>query len=124
MNTASAGPHSPVASSTDALGENKANPISVDGKKTGMSLVWMVSLGLFAASLAITGWLALLTYVGIVLVQKGVIDWVFALWIVALLNLAGAGGIAYMVIQRNRYFRFPVTRREPRWLRARGNQEQ
>jgi len=105
---------SSLIASVRALGERFYTLVKLEGKQAGLSLAWMLGLALAAAVLVITGWLALLAFIVLALVQNDIVGWGWALSIVSLLSFAGAGGLVFMVIQRSRYLLFPVTRRQLR----------
>ncbi len=111
---------SSLIASVRVLGERFLTLVTLEGKQAGLSLAWMLGLALAAAVLAITGWLAMLACVVLVLVQNDIVGLGWALSIAALLSFAGAGGLVYMVIQRSRYLLFPVTRRQLRRIRSGG----
>lgn len=113
-----------MVGSVRALGGRFLTLVTLEGKQAGLSLAWMLGLALAAAVLAITGWLAMLACVVLALVQNGILGWVWALSIAALLSFAGAGALAFMVIQRSRYLLFPATRRQLRRIRGVGNQHE
>ena len=115
---------SSLIASVRALGERFLTLVTLEGKQAGLSLAWMLGLALAAAVLAITGWIALLACVVLALVQNDIVGWGWALSIASLLSFAGAGGLVFMVIQRSRYLLFPVTRRQLRRIRGRGNQHE
>jgi Putative Actinobacterial Holin-X, holin superfamily III len=115
---------SSLIASVRALGERFLTLVTLEGKRAGLSLAWMLGLALAAAVLAITGWLAVLACVVLALVQNDIVGWGWALSIAALLSFAGAGGLVFMVIQRSRYLLFPVTRRQLRRIRGGGNQHE
>ena len=112
---------SSLIASVRALGERFLALATLEGRQAGLSLAWMLGLGLTAAMLAVTGWLAMLACVVLALVQNDIVGWGWALSIAALLSFAGAGGLVYMAIQRSRHLLFPATRRQLR--RIRGGEE-
>lgn len=113
---------SSLIASVRELGERFLTLVTLEGRQAGLSLALMLALALAAAMLAITGWLAMIACVVLALVQNNIVGWGWALSIAALLNFAGAGGLAYMAIQRSRYLLFPATRRQLR--RIRGGEDQ
>jgi hypothetical protein len=115
---------SSLVASVRALGERFFILVSLEGKQAGLSLAWMLGLALAAAVLAITGWLALLACIVLVLVQNDIVGWGWALSIAALLNLAGTGGLVFMVIHLSRHLLFPATRRQLGRILGGGNQHE
>jgi len=112
---------SSLIASVRALGERFLALATLEGRQAGLSLAWMLGLGLTAAMLAVTGWLAMLACVVLALVQNDIVGWGWALSVAALLSFAGAGGLVYMASQRSRHLLFPAIRRQLR--RIRGGEE-
>ncbi len=108
------GSMSSLIASVRVLGERFFILVTLEGKQARLNLTWMLGLALAAAVLVITGWLALLAFIVLALVQNDIVGWGWALSIASLLSFAGAGGLVFMVIQRSRYLLFPVTRRQLR----------
>ena len=108
------GSMSSLIASVRALGERFFTLVTLEGKQASLNLAWMLGLALAAAVLVITGWLALLAFIVLALVQNDIVGWGWALSIASLLSFAGAGGLVFMVIQRSRYLLFPATRRQLR----------
>ena len=106
------GSKSSFIASVRALGERFFTLVMLEGKQAGLSLAWMLGLALAAAVLAITGLLALLACIVLALVQNDIVGWGWALSIASLLSFAGAGSLAFMVIQLSRNLLFPATRRQ------------
>ena len=105
---------SSLLTSVRALGERLLTLVTLECKQAGLSLAWMLGLALAAAVLAITGWLAMLAWVVLALVQNDIVGWGWALSISALLSFAGTGGLVFIMIQRSRNLLFPATRRQLR----------
>ncbi len=114
---------SSLIASLRALGEHFLTLVTLEGQQAGMSLAWMFGLALAAAVLAITGWLAILACVVLVLVQNDIVGWGWALSFAALLSFAGAGSLVFMVIQRSRDLLFPATRRQLGRIRGGGGNQ-
>jgi len=112
-----------LIASARILGECLLTLVTLEGKQAGLSLAWMLGLALAAAVLAITGWLALLACVVLVLVRNDIVGWEVALSISALLSFAGTGGLVFMVIQRSRGLLFQATRRQLRRIRGRAESQ-
>ena len=113
-----------MIASVRALGGRFLTLVTLEGKQAGLSLAWMLGLALAAAVLAITGWLALLACLVLVLVQNDIVGWGWALSIAALVSFVGAGGLVLLVIQQSRYLLFPATRRQLRRIRGAANQHE
>lgn len=103
---------SSLIASLRALGERVLTLVTLEGRQAGLSLAWMLGLALAAAVLAITGWLALLACIVLVLVQNDIIGWGWALASAALLSFALAGGLVFMIVRHSRHLLFPATRRQ------------
>jgi uncharacterized membrane protein YqjE len=101
-----------LIASVRTLGERFLTLVTLEGRQAGLSLAWMLGFALAAAVLAVTGWFALLACLVLALVQNDVMGWGAALAIAALLSIAGAGGLVFMVIARSRHLLFPATRRQ------------
>jgi len=117
---APAGSISALFASLRVLGEHFLTLATLEGRRAGLSLAWMLGLALAAAALALTGWLALLACVVLALVQNDIVGWGWALAIAALLSFAGAGGLVLLVIRRSRHLLFPATRRQLSRIRGKG----
>lgn len=66
----------------------------LDARRAALRLAWLLGSVLIVAVLVITAWLALVA-VGIVLMLGKGASWPLALGIAALLNLIGAGALAW-----------------------------
>jgi hypothetical protein len=66
----------------------------LDARRAALRLAWLLGTVLIVAVLIITAWLALVA-VGIVLMLGKGASWPLALGIAALLNLIGAGALAW-----------------------------
>jgi hypothetical protein len=115
---------SSLIASVRSLGERFFTLVTLEGKQAGLGLAWMLGLVLAAAVLVITGWLAFLACIVLALIQNDLVGWGWALSIAALLNFVGAGGLAFMVIQRSSILLFPATRRQLRRILGGGNQHE
>jgi len=111
---------SSLIASVRALGERFLTLVTLEGRRAGLSLAWMLGLAVVAAVLAITGWLAMLACLMLALVQNDIVGWAWALSIAALLSFAGAGGLGFMVIRESRHLLFPATRRQLGRIRGSG----
>jgi hypothetical protein len=68
----------------------------LDARNAAVRFAWMLGLGVIAAILVVTAWLALVA-AGIVWMLGTGASWVTALFIAALLNIAVAGALAFMM---------------------------
>ena len=85
--------------------------VVLEGKRAGMALAWMLGLGVAAAILAVTAWLGLMAVAALTLMLAGVPP-IFSILIVVLLNLAAAGGAAFVCVKKSKDLLFPATRRQ------------
>jgi len=86
--------------------------VVLEGKKAGIGLALMLGFGVGATVLLIAGWLALVGCVVAALVENDILGWIGSLLLVALLNLAGAGGLVFLAIKRSQDLLFSATRRQ------------
>lgn len=84
--------------------------LTQDLRRAGLTLMWMVTLGVFAALLLVTAWLASMAVLALWLVSFG-FSWIAAISLVASVSLLVAA-IAILVCYRlSRDLLFPITRR-------------
>jgi len=94
------------------LGQRLFALAKLEGRQAGVALAWMAGIALCVAVLAITGWLALLACVLVVLVENEVLGWGPALGIAGLFSFALAGGLVLIAANKSRHLRFAATRRQ------------
>jgi hypothetical protein len=92
--------------------DNFLHLVVLEGKKAGAGLKLMVVFGVGAAVLLMTAWLALVGCAVAVLVENDILGWAWSLLIAALVSLAGAVGLVYLVINRSKDLLFCATRRQ------------
>jgi len=85
--------------------------VAFEARRAGLSLVWMIMLGVVAAMLLVTTWLALMTALAFWLVSLGV-TLAGAIAIVAVTNLLMAVAIGFVCFLLSRNLLFPATRRQ------------
>ena len=83
---------------------------SLEVRRAGLTLVWMVALGTMAALLMVTAWLGLMGALALWAVSLG-LTWVSALLGLALISLITAALVIYFLISLSRNLLFPATRR-------------
>ncbi|MEF8699165.1 MAG: phage holin family protein [Candidatus Accumulibacter sp. UW26] len=110
--TTSTGSVASLMTSLRTLGERFLALLILECRQAGQSLAWMVGLALIAGVLLITGWLALLACIVLLLVHHQIVGWGWALAIAALLSFAGAGGLIFLAVRQSRHLRFAVTLRQ------------
>lgn len=84
---------------------------SLEVRRAGLTLVWMLALGAAAALLMVTAWLGLMGALALWAVSLG-LTWVNALLGLALINLITAALVVYFLISLSRNLLFPATRRQ------------
>ncbi|MEO7390690.1 MAG: phage holin family protein [Ramlibacter sp.] len=84
----------------------------LEGKEAAVGLAVTIGLGVAAFVLLITGWLALLACAVTALVENDILGMPGSLLLVALLNVAGAAGLGFLVMQRGKEPLFCATRRQ------------
>ena len=92
--------------------ENLLHLAALEGKRAGIGLAVMVGFGVGAFVLLIAGWLAMLGCLVAVFVENNMLGWTWSLLIMALLNLASAGGLVFLAIKRSKDLQFYATRRQ------------
>lgn len=92
--------------------ENLLHLAVLEGKKAGLGLASMIGFGIGAVILLIVAWLAILGCAVAALVENHILGLSWSLLIVAVLNLAGAVGLAFLVIKRSQDLLFCATRRQ------------
>lgn len=86
--------------------------VVLEGKKAGIGLALILGFGVGTTALLIVGWIALLGSVVAALVENDILGWIWSLFLVALLNFAGAGGLVFLAIKRSKDLLFSATRRQ------------
>lgn len=84
---------------------------TLEAKRAGISLMWMVACGAIAAILAVTAWLSLVAAVAVWAVSYG-ISWTAALIAIALVNLVAAALAIWLSMSMSRDLLFSATRRQ------------
>ena len=113
--TAAPLPSASLSSLIDAMREwldSFLNLVVLEGKEAGFGLALMLGLGLGAAVLLFTGWLAMVACAVAALVENDVLGWIGSLLLIALVNFAAAGGLAFTAIRRSKHLMFAATRRQ------------
>ena len=84
---------------------------SLEVRRAGLTLMWMVVLGAMAAILIVTAWLALMGALALWAVSLG-LPWIGAMAAIALANLAAAAIALFSCVTISRNLLFPATRRQ------------
>jgi hypothetical protein len=85
--------------------------VSLEAHRAGAALVWMVAFGVVAGVCVIATWLALVAALAMWLTNVGLSP-ILAVLLVALLNLAFAGALAFAGMRKSDSLTFPATRRQ------------
>ena len=85
--------------------------LSLETRRAGLALVWMVAFGAIAAILVVTSWLGLMAALALWAVSLG-IPWVTAVTVISLANLLAAAIMTYVCMRMSRDLLFPATRRQ------------
>src|SRR6185295_1163621 len=83
---------------------------SLEARRAGLALVWMIALGLAAAICAISAWLGLMAAFVLWAVSLGHSP-LAAVLVLAVLNLAAGAALVYGCVGMSRGLLFPATRR-------------
>ncbi len=85
--------------------------ITLEIRRAGLTLMWMMILGVIAAILLVAAWFGLMAVLALWLVSVGM-TWISAIALVALTNLLAAGVTIFACITLSRNLLFPATRRQ------------
>ena len=85
--------------------------VSLEARRAGLALAWMIALGLAAAVCAISAWIGIMAALAMWTVSLGLHP-VGAVILLAGLNLALCAGLAFRCIGMSRDLLFPATRRQ------------
>jgi hypothetical protein len=85
--------------------------VSLEARRAGAALVWMVAGGMVAGACLVATWLGLMAALAMWVTSLGLSP-ILAVLVVTLLNLALAGGIAFAGIRMSESLAFPATRRQ------------
>ena len=84
---------------------------SLEVRRAGLTLMWMVALGAMAAILIVTAWLGLMVALALWAVSLGV-TWTSAIVAISLVNLLAAAASLFVCVTMSRNLLFPATRRQ------------
>jgi hypothetical protein len=85
--------------------------LSLEARRAGVALVWMIAVGFAAAVCAVTAWLGIMAALAMWTISLGLPP-VAAVILLAGLNLAACAILAYRCIGMSRDLLFPATRRQ------------
>ncbi len=84
---------------------------SLEVRRAGLMLVWMVALGVLAVVLVFTAWLGLMSALALWAVSLGM-TWISAMFVIALVNLVTATLVILYCMTLSRELLFPATQRQ------------
>jgi uncharacterized membrane protein YqjE len=85
--------------------------VALEAHRAGAALVWMIAFGVVAGVCVIATWLGLMAALAMWVTDVGLSP-ILAVLLVALLNLALAGALAYAGVRKTDSLTFPATRRQ------------
>jgi hypothetical protein len=85
--------------------------VSLEGRRAGLTLVWMFIGGLVAAIFIVTAWTGLMAALAMYVVSLGMLP-IAAVIVVAAVNLIAGAGMLYWCIGLSRHLLFAATRRQ------------
>jgi hypothetical protein len=90
---------------------NLADEFTRDLRRAGLTVMWMVALGVLAAILIAGAWFGFMVALALWFVALG-LSWAGAIALVALVNFLGAIVVIAVATKLSRNFLFPATRRQ------------
>lgn len=84
---------------------------SIEVRRAGLTLVWMVALGAITALLVVTAWIGLMSALLLWVVSLGA-SWTSALVAISLANLLAAATCIVVCVMMSRNLLFPATQRQ------------
>lgn len=84
---------------------------SLEVRRAGLTLVWMLALGVLAALLVVTAWFSLMAALALWALTLG-LTWIGSMVAIALLNLVMAAVVVLTCISLSRNLLFPATQRQ------------
>lgn len=85
--------------------------VSLETRRAGLGLLWMLAGGLAATILVVTAWAGVMAALGLYIVSIGMHP-IAAVIVVAALNLIAGVGLIYWCIGLSRHLLFTATRRQ------------
>jgi uncharacterized membrane protein YqjE len=85
--------------------------VSLETRRAGLSLLWMIVGGLLATLFIITAWAGLMAALAMYMVSLGMLP-LAAVIVVAAVNLIAGAGMLYWCIGLSRHLLFSATRRQ------------
>lgn len=85
--------------------------VSLETRRAGLGLVWMIVSGLIATIFIVTAWAGVMAALALYIVSLGMLP-LAAVMVVAAANLLAGAGILYGCIAMSRHLLFSATRRQ------------
>jgi hypothetical protein len=85
--------------------------LALETRRAGLTLIWMIALGLVTAMLAITAWLGLMAALALCAVAWG-LSWIGAILILVVINLSAASAVVFMCVKMSQDLLFAASRRQ------------
>jgi len=85
--------------------------LTLEARRAGLALAWMVALGTAAALLGVTAWLGIVTTLVLCVMALGVTP-ILAVLLFVVLNIAGAAAAVYVCMNMSKDLMFPSSRRQ------------
>ena len=99
-----------LASARETL-SNSLELVSLEARRAGLALVWMIVAGLVAAIFIVMAWTGLMAALAMYVVLIGMLP-IAAVIVVAAVNLIAGAGMLYWCVAVSRHLLFAATRRQ------------
>lgn len=88
------------------------NLVALESKAAGLSVAWMFGFVVITAFLIMTGVMAMLACLALMLVQNGILGWVGVLTLASLISFSAVAILLRVIVRWRRHSFFPGTRRQ------------
>ncbi len=85
--------------------------LALETRRAGLTLIWMIALGLVTAILAVTVWLGLMAALALYAVAWG-LTWIGAILILVVINLIAASAAVFICVNMSQDLLFAASRRQ------------
>ncbi len=85
--------------------------LSLETRRAGLALVWMIVGGLIATIFIVTAWAGLMAALAMVMISLGMLP-ITAVIVVAAVNLVAGAGVLYWCVGLSRHLLFSATKRQ------------
>lgn len=85
--------------------------LALETRRAGLTLIWMIALGLVTALLAVSAWLGLMAALALSAVAWG-LSWIGAILILVVINLSAAAAAVFMCVKLSQDLLFVASRRQ------------